>query len=1339
MHAENNLSPEDRQGIENAVLAKKDIIPDWIANFNRQDIEDLQDKTQYLRDTVDRLKNTVNSYSKQYPTLEPIARKIRIITKPTENTLKIMDYSLEYVLNGERSVAIKAIAEGVETIVYTVGISATAIAAGIVSLVGILCPNSAPLVAFGAFVIFTKGEELSYYISQKAKEIIINFLNPKIQYFPQTIHLGNGQYYKNDKNIDEIFNNIYEVLGFSLFTPRPYPSHSKQYKLALAKKKELITKTSLASTTYNFIDEEYLKNIQDLKEQEKIIEQEEQKYQFDLKLYKEDNKIKNEIFNSLFKSLNEKLSFQLKQERNTFLNSNQSLSIIANKQYLLKTLNLQDINNINIYSKPYLLKALYFCEDYVLYDKDKQTLFDENTIKELEFNSSFYTIFISHKNKLNDTYLNARKELYKSIDEFKRLGFKDLENAYQTYMSSFIVNEELNSKDKTINKNKNKEINKNLNQESDTKEDFKIVSYHLKNLSHFILENKNKNKNKKLIFFDNASSMSNLLHLYENNCDIFVKDESLIDIALLEQNYNLDFNKLKTRVFFYEKLLLGAKEDEIFSFNDEKINYYLKYDENNLYAFKDLNITYDYYHCKIKNYVLAKNSLNIKLEPKKISKHYAYDDLNHQDLNLTHNNTSIINNTTTSNYISLIIQDEHGKAIDNASISIKGYDHEKLIKQSVLRLKTNKEGKIRFDKEKDFSSCHSFKVRLEDNKAYLAKPLQDSKRIFNNYINHKIGLILRFKNKDYFKYDGFYLYHFKGKDLIASYMARSGVAKADNLKPSNKQIAFSFYQDIKDKTTKKKAYFYYDDESIKDKFGSLPEGKYYFKINEIHYNKQPDFLKDYPFSIGKTWGKYCVRLYTDKECSKSFKEIEISNPNNEKGKSKNKESMSKGDLYLYNINEKGEFGSNGSIGIVNGVLFEDLLKHLSYITNEEELLCELEVKYPQKLNNKIIFASDNIDLNTSFAPGTYISLQLEKESDEKLKWAFVECESKEKLNLLLHDCNGYIDEKNLKVLFENDDLIYNESYEDNILSFCLPINRNNEPKEDIQDYQYYIVLFAYSSEKTIPNLEDHYIIIDMSFRVGVGDDDSVREGVLGGMNNTNNSNLAKDIIYTNYIFSVLEAIDFLKTCCKLQDKNKTNDNIFFKTYPQLAGKIAYIYYRFDLAKIYFQVKSTKNMQIKYGDYFQDIIYYENTIKKTIQKYNYNPNKNYPITYWEKLIEEIYNQFKLNIKTEFISSDDNSLFGFYNQDKTIIEININNIENTEEMLKTIIHEIRHAYMHQKKPNNDVLQHYIYHSNQYIYFNKTDQKFGNKTIPDVYFFQPSEAEARAIEESITKELR
>lgn len=49
--------------------------------------------------------------------------------------------------------------------------------------------------------------------------------------------------------------------------------------------------------------------------------------------------------------------------------------------------------------------------------------------------------------------------------------FKDLEHVYQTYMSSFIVNEELNNIDKTINKNENKEINKNLNQDENSNQE----------------------------------------------------------------------------------------------------------------------------------------------------------------------------------------------------------------------------------------------------------------------------------------------------------------------------------------------------------------------------------------------------------------------------------------------------------------------------------------------------------------------------------------------------------------------------------------------------------------------------------------------------------------------------------------------------------------------------------------------------------------------------------------------------------------------------------------------------------------------------------------------------
>ncbi|ECQ6673507.1 hypothetical protein FZ760_09435, partial [Campylobacter jejuni] len=102
-------------------------------------------------------------------------------------------------------------------------------------------------------------------------------------------------------------------------------------------------------------------------------------------------------------------------------------------------------------------------------------LLNEKIAKEiLEYDEDEYILFIFHKTKLNDTYLKARKELYKSIDEFKKLGFKDLENAYQTYMSSFIINEELNNKDKTINKNENKEINKNLNKDKNSNQENNI-------------------------------------------------------------------------------------------------------------------------------------------------------------------------------------------------------------------------------------------------------------------------------------------------------------------------------------------------------------------------------------------------------------------------------------------------------------------------------------------------------------------------------------------------------------------------------------------------------------------------------------------------------------------------------------------------------------------------------------------------------------------------------------------------------------------------------------------------------------------------------------------------
>ncbi|EOI8291975.1 hypothetical protein ACMW8T_001715, partial [Campylobacter jejuni] len=203
------------------------------------------------------------------------------------------------------------------------------------------------------------------------------------------------------------------------------------------------------------------------------------------------------------------------------------------------------------------------------------------------------------------------------------------------------------------------------------------------------------------------------------------------------------------------------------------------------------------------------------------------------------------------------------------------------------------------------------------------------------------------------------------------------------------------------------------------------------------------------------------------------------------------------------------------------------------------------------MNKTLIFhENSHIDLNASFAPGTYIELQLEKESDKTLNWSYVECNSEKKMRYLLDaECRS-IEAKDLKFI---------ASFKGNICGFHLPISRDNEPIKDIKDYKYYIIVFAYDEKKAIPSLEDFHIVIDMSFRVGVGRDEDVKES-------KPRNDFNSDIIQTNCIFSVLEAVEFLKACQSFKEKAKeTNNYEFFKNYPQLAGKIAYIYYRFDLA------------------------------------------------------------------------------------------------------------------------------------------------------------------------------
>ncbi|WP_240811459.1 hypothetical protein, partial [Campylobacter helveticus] len=75
--------------------------------------------------------------------------------------------------------------------------------------------------------------------------------------------------------------------------------------------------------------------------------------------------------------------------------------------------------------------------------------------------------------------------------------------------------------------------------------------------------------------------------------------------------------------------------------------------------------------------------------------------------------------------------------------------------------------------------------------------------------------------------------------------------------------------------------------------------------------------------------------------------------------------------------------------MAQGELLE-LFHHQSrFVEDEREGVVCTEVSYPKKETKKIVFANENIDLNTSFAPGTYIKLQLEeKEISEELTWAY---------------------------------------------------------------------------------------------------------------------------------------------------------------------------------------------------------------------------------------------------------------------------------------------------------------------------------------------------------------
>ena len=233
-----------------------------------------------------------------------------------------------------------------------------------------------------------------------------------------------------------------------------------------------------------------------------------------------------------------------------------------------------DIDSLTKDSPPHLLRALYTCKPFAICNENNESFItQENASEILGYKSDFANIFVYGKDSLNDTYLQARKALYKTminLREEREQKHKEEQNrisrlSYEEYKEEQKERERQERQERFSNKNT---ANKD---------------------SHLILESKDKNN--AIIFLDSTNSLSNLIHIHNERIDIFTKDSTRLDIQELESlitNYkqrytesnNTESNNQKshidcnqeskltldslyssnTQIFLYSQLLLGSKE-----------------------------------------------------------------------------------------------------------------------------------------------------------------------------------------------------------------------------------------------------------------------------------------------------------------------------------------------------------------------------------------------------------------------------------------------------------------------------------------------------------------------------------------------------------------------------------------------------------------------------------------------------------------------------------------------------------------------------------------------------------------------------------------------------------
>ncbi|RDU63468.1 hypothetical protein CQA53_08605, partial [Helicobacter didelphidarum] len=218
----------------------------------------------------------------------------------------------------------------------------------------------------------------------------------------------------------------------------------------------------------------------------------------------------------------------------------------------------------------------------------------------------------------------------------------------------------------------------------------------------------------------------------------------------------------------------------------------------------------------------------------------------------------------------------------------------------------------------------------------------------------------------------------------------------------------------------------------------------------------------------------------------------------------------------------------------------------------------------------------------------------------------------------------------------------------------------------------------------------------------------------------------------------------------------------------LAGKIAYIYYRFDVSDEKFIGSVKDNGEyVKDRDGFIDIIKNMiksdslttnvsilNEYKNLIKTNNTISNRNFI----NELTQAVCKKFSLPLELQYDTQNKQyeihfyrntpHSYGYYKNNQ--IHINENNLSNLKEVVKTIFHEVRHFYIDKYyKANDKGLKAYVYFSNKFYInypiifdsFYKICDNADEKNVgcligsqQDAYEIQPNERDPRYIETQI-----